>query len=355
MELASSSIDSKQLSNPRLWLIRYRHLSGLLNEGNDDVSRRKFQEKLTKEVCKVNSSFEEQRLELLASLADLRQTLESERPCPENSREKFWQKVNQSLLEVLEGLTRLRQFAVHNCMAIVKLQRKFERRWKKTMGEMKHEGLCEPPRSLAHEFNFFDGADFAELYVLVSGLLELRQLQPTQQELPIACHFRSSLEATDRCIACTSVLSTWPMPAEVPEIGDAAIPSSATAWSVRSCSPFRGESQAEAGLAVQFNCGHSLCETCYFLGTHTPQRHAASAEECVFCKSGGESLAIEVASDVDSKGIRRFRGIVLQFLHNACSTQDLQTHGQVHNGALPTTKTDFVMKDGALRNDILLG
>jgi hypothetical protein len=202
--------------------------------------------------------------------------------------------------------------------------------------------------------------DFAELYVIVQNLLELRQLQPAQQELPVAHYSRTSSEASDRCIACTAELSIRPpspsrLSSQVPRGTDIIMPSPAKS---PFCSAILSDVD-EARVAVQFRCGHSLCQTCFCLGQWQGRALCATPDEdCAFC-SRGELSALVTASDLESKGIRRFRGTLYQFLHNVFSQENSQespeTKRQAHSTRRPATKIDFVMEDRSCPSEIAVG
>jgi hypothetical protein len=381
MEPADFSFLSQRLASPDLWYIRYRHLSGLLN----NEASRQFTKKLTEEICKVNTSFDGKRHELLASIADLRRKLENECFHPEKSREIFWQKAHRSLLDVLEGLTRLRQFAVYNCMAATKLQSKFLKRLKHSMNDIKLQASPELPRRLVHEFNFFDGSDFAELYVSVQSLLDMRQLQPANQELLIMDLDRENHEAGDRCIACTAVFPICPLSssrfsATVLESKDSV---------ASSLTPILSDSRAEARRAVRFRCGHSLCQTCSCLGLCVKPLREAADMDCFLCERGsrlksrypqstilpdtGERPVVENASkkeddddcshveaekalDVERQGIRRLQGTLCHFLHNVFASPEAPAmKAQVCSRELQSTTIEFVMEDKSLQSEIAVG
>lgn len=383
----SNNFRDMQLANPDLHYLNYRLLDRFLSvgaSGTPPVDTVNFVEAVSAEICLVNTCFERKSLELLQSIAGLRHMLEGRNPEEAieliseernsvdglNGSGQFWQRGCGSLVEVLDGLTRLREYAVWNCFAVARIHRRWSKQVPADVQDKNIQAVIQHlqasgPMEWLRQLRFYDGLEFAELYIAIETLNETRLLAPcsrqgspdrptpkcrasleedalvhslassgsdwllvdsvidssdpapsTEPQLPVApkevvtsllssSHMESSssmsLEVPLRCIACLTALMSHDVPAKI---------------QIQS-SPEAALHEAEASTTTQFACGHRLCRSCFGLGRNvepfgasgTANRSDARAE-CGICRKSSAFTA------KDSDGTRSFRGILAQFQHN---------------------------------------
>lgn len=374
----SAHLRDQQLANPDLHFVSYRQLDRAIGSGRDPppVDTVNFVEAVNAEICLVNTCFERRRLELLQSIAGLRHMLQGKDPekatelAPElalgglngDGDSEFWQRALTCLVEVLDGLTRLRDYAVWNCHAVSKIHR----RWSKQMpSDVVDKNLQTVIQNLQadganewlQQLRFFDGLEFAEMYIAIDSLQEAcLELSPSRQGTPE----RPSPKLwprweEDATHSLTSSGSDW-LPSDLAPDTNIIIDSSivarpsapgpqetyrlAVSKDVAAASPTQLEAecviteatvQCIACLAeiapslqsdaksptTQFGCGHRLCLTCCALGrpSHPNWQGKPCASPdvqamCAICRKDKDF------SPADSIGIRRFRGVLTQFLFN---------------------------------------
>jgi len=198
-------IEGQQRDNPDFHFLDYRlldcrlqRLSSGRHSGEVDLLAAKaaFEQDLAAEISVVNACFGQKRGELLQSIADLSQKLQklgagatASEVFPQTkaanspdddmlgawAAEGFWPSACHRLLEVVGRLTRLRDFAVWNSVAVAKLLR----RWRRHAGGGKD---VEVDGWLARQ-SFFDGSGFAELCHAIKSLGQAPALLTTRPKL----------------------------------------------------------------------------------------------------------------------------------------------------------------------------
>lgn len=342
----SRQVRDQQLANPDLHFINFRGLDKAIGNGRDPppVDTVDFVEAVTEQICLVNTSFEKKRLDLLERIAGLRHALEgrsSEEVDPRCSADchEFWQNACRSLVEVLDALTRLREYATFSCLILNRIHR----RWSKQMPSdvQKDKNLQAAIQNLQaaerwhHQFRFYDGLEFAELYMMVEDLRVVPVLQtsshseallraperpsshegqtrsaPEELSATLVTRGMTEVSSTAQCIACLGEINL------VHSFGDS-IASAPVNKSSPPCPSAIESCEAQADTpAPQFSCGHRMCQTCFRVGrthddkaTNTYVKRGELAE-CAICKNSSEFAAN--APD----GIRSFRGILANFLDN---------------------------------------
>lgn len=342
----------RQLANSDLHFVNYRQLERSITSGRGalPVDTVAFVEAVNAEICLVNTCFERRRLELLQSIAGLRHMLIG-RSCVEeidSGSNHFWQRARACLVEVLDGLTRLREYAVHNCLAVVKVHRRWSKQApsdvqdKNLQAVIQHLQASGPDEWLG-QLRYYDGLEFAELYIAIESLSETPLLRQCSSQggpdrpMPKSQSFDE--EAAAHTVVSSgsdpTIATSCPVASSEPEL--AATPKevsirciaclSEIVSSTAKTTPSPSAStviESEASSTAQFGCGHRLCQTCFGLGRNAANATIASGgsakrdaqAECAICRN------CKAFGAKDSEGIRSFRGVLLQFLQNLFMAED---------------------------------
>lgn len=333
-------IRDQQVKNPDLHYVNYRCLDRAIGRNPPPVD---MIDTVNAEICKVNTSFENKRLELLEIIVGLRKDVELELQKLQAQESgsidagcspQFWQNAKTSLVEVLQALTRLRQFAEMNWEAITKIHH----RWRKLEVptdiqkdknlQLVIERLQADPDEWLRLLRYYDGLEFAELYC------EIKSLQATITGIGQGCESVSAsrtagsaqsnpdsmrsgsvdIGASGSDSLAESIPEVAVMPGGIPKASLqciaclAEIPCSSPALGSQSLG--EGQDKTKASPAARFVCGHWVCRTCFNLGRTSDTPGTAEMSVCAICKYSDEFTAEYL------EGLRSFRGILCQFSFN---------------------------------------
>jgi len=374
----SNGIRDQQLANPGLHFFNYRQLDRAIgsSRGPPPLDTVNFVEAVSAEICLVNTCFERRRLELLQSIAGLRHMLEGRNPekatelisepeeqnSVEDGSSQFWRRACSSLVEVLDVLTRLREYAVWNCFAVQKIHKRWSKHFPSDVQDKNLQAVIKNLQAQGagewlRQLRYYDGLEFAELYIAIENIQDLAMQPCSRQGSPDrpSPKCRPSLEQDAIVHSLASSGSDWLPHSPVDAVNDASgtvaaeptlkeaatslllgcssvalegstcciaclseIASPAPAKMIESSSG-SGPCEAEASASTQFGCGHRLCHTCFGLGRNTQNRQSGSGSqiatgdyqaECAICRN------CNTFSTKDSDGIRSFRGVLVQFQAN---------------------------------------
>jgi hypothetical protein len=355
------SLRDQQLANPDSHFVNFRSLEKWIGESKKigsghgpPLNTVNFVEAVSAEICLVNTSFEKRRLEILEQIAVLRRELEDLRADEAVSTDPlegvyFWQRARVALVEVLESLTRLRDYAMFNCSSVLRIHKRWSKQVPTDVQDKNLRAVIEKlqssPEEWLRQLRYMDGLEFAELYIVVESLKEVPVLrpscpgspcspdQPSPQLRPSSASSSSDWvrRLNDSCNESNDtavILNEGSNGAAAPKASSALciacltdMAASTASLLKQSLSPHH---QIEVESTIKFGCGHQMCHVCFSLGRFSnalPEKGRADRPfhddqqtelelECAICRHRREFVG------TTSNGIRSFRGVLAQFMDN---------------------------------------